>query len=132
MKKKEIKEFAQNVLGCGCPEEVFLSIETRIIGLPEASDLQHVQRILIGNRLLVYLVDIGDYRGCSSLLSVVCSYGVRDRDVNGYNRLRIVLYPGSKCSDDELSWKEAVASYESDRLFVHLLEKKDVEHILIS
>ena len=57
-----IKRFVQEMLGCGCPEEVFRSIEAqRNVRLNSFIVLS--ARIVIGNRLLIYVTE-PESEGC--------------------------------------------------------------------
>jgi len=86
---EHIRHFAQNVLGCGCPEKVFEHIDcqedVRINGITLT------RKINIGNTLLVYIVEINNPALLDRLLADLISKGKQERDGKGFNRLRIVL-----------------------------------------
>lgn len=86
--KEIIKSFAVGLLGCGCGSEVFESIEVS----PETfgRDLPAGKRILIGGRLLIYLVPWSG-GAASAPLRELMRRGRNERDRNGYNRFRLVL-----------------------------------------
>ena len=88
--KEQIKYFVQKILGCGCPEEVFYSIEcTYNVRLNEEIVLNSA--ITVGNRLLIYVLDIEPNGLTENNLAFVVSAGIRERDSRGLNRLRLVF-----------------------------------------
>ncbi|GAB4353330.1 MAG: hypothetical protein Kow006_18380 [Gammaproteobacteria bacterium] len=84
-----VRDFAQNTLGCGCPEEVFATVQRERRSDPRWGDLQ---RIDIGKRLLLYLVDLPMPVPGEEELVALLDRGRRDRDTNGFNRFRLVLF----------------------------------------
>jgi hypothetical protein len=88
MENEVIKRFAIDVLGCGCEDSVFNRIEqSRSFRLPSGITL--ASRILIGDRLLIYIADSNTVSP-ADLKSVVRD-GLEDRNSGGYNRLRVVI-----------------------------------------
>lgn len=87
--KEKIKQFVQEALGCGCPEEVFRSIDCkRNVELGSGVILNSI--ITIGNRLLVYvLYDNLDF--VEKHLAFLVSAGKKERDSRGLNRFRLVI-----------------------------------------
>lgn len=85
-----IKAFVTETLGCGCPESVFerIDYDARLVmaGLDRP-----LQRLLIGNRLLIYILESGDVSELQQVLPVLLAAGKADRDMHGYNRLRVVV-----------------------------------------
>jgi len=81
----EIKTFVQQTLGCSCPEEVFdrIAVDT---GMGEIS-----HRIRIGGRLLVYILEASRASDISSAVAIALQEGVRERDRDQFNRLRLVI-----------------------------------------
>jgi hypothetical protein len=58
----QIKRFVQETLGCGCPEEVFRSIQYRWNA--KLNNFVTIQSaMIIGNRLLIYVTEAGN-AGC--------------------------------------------------------------------
>jgi len=87
---EHIKHFVQNTLGCGCPEEVFRSIELRCnVRLSSFITLDHA--IVIGNKLLVYIAKAGSAGCIEEHLPVLVAGGKKERDEKGLNRFRLVL-----------------------------------------
>jgi hypothetical protein len=80
----EVKAFVQGALGCSCPEEVF----DRITVDTGAGEISH--RIRIGGRLLVYILDASRTGDLSRAIASALQEGVRERDRDHFNRLRLV------------------------------------------
>lgn len=95
--KEKIKQFVKEALGCGCPEEVFQSIDCkRNVELGSGVIVHSI--ITIGNRLLVYIVyDNLDF--VEKHLAFLVSVGKKERDSRGLNRFRLVIvmdrFPGN-------------------------------------
>jgi len=87
--KEKIKRFVRDTLGCGCPEEVFRSIDCkRDVELGGGVILHSM--ITIGNRLLIYVVyDNQDF--VEKHLALLVSAGKKERDSRGLNRFRLVI-----------------------------------------
>jgi hypothetical protein len=81
----EVKTFVQRTLGCSCPEEVF----DRIAVDTGAGEVSH--RIRIGGRLLVYILEASRASDISSAVAAALQEGVRERDRDHFNRLRLVV-----------------------------------------
>lgn len=84
-----VKNFVQNVLGCGCPEKVFEYIDCQ-----EDVNINGItlkRKINIGNKLLVYIIEIDKIEFLGTVLAGLISKGKQERDGKGFNRLRIVL-----------------------------------------
>ena len=87
---EHIKLFVQNTLGCGCPEDVFRSIEVRQ-NVRIHSFLVLESAIIIGNRLLIYIAQAGSAGCIEEHLPVLVAMGRKERDKKGLNRFRLVL-----------------------------------------
>ena len=86
---EHIKHFAQNVLGCGCPEKVFEYIDCQ-----EDVNINGItlkRKINIGNKLLIYILEIDSPEFLDRMLVDLISKGKQERDNKGFNRLRIVF-----------------------------------------
>ncbi|HMK49190.1 MAG TPA: hypothetical protein VK435_03995 [Thermodesulfovibrionales bacterium] len=88
-KEAEIKRFAQTTLGCGCPEEVFEIIECR--SRVSVDGILIRERINIGNRLLIYVVEVGRSDSVENVIRALVDSGRKERDASGFNRFRLVL-----------------------------------------
>ena len=81
--------FVQNILGCQCAEEVFNSIELGRGSTPNGETA--FAKIVIGNRLLIYIVKPMSESLMNHLIPILTEMGILERDNKGYNRFRLVL-----------------------------------------
>ncbi len=122
MDNRLIKQFVQETLGCGCPEEVFLQIE-HTKGEPITGELILRDRIVIGRRLLVYIFEDTDGEDIQeTVIKTLLTAGVRERDRNSFNRFRLVMLTQTPEDNKELSDRVArvVAEFD-DRTFTHII-----------
>jgi|AGTN01.2.fsa_nt_gi hypothetical protein len=120
--KEKIKAFVQDVLGCGCAEEVFKIID---LSREETAGLQY-DRINIGNRLLVYVFQTDDPGFASNAMPRIVRTGVDERNSKSFNRFRLVL-----ATDDARVGNDAMRAYlklgfTDDRTFMHVVKKSQV------
>jgi len=87
---KAIKSFVQVVLGCTCPNEVFLNIKLEK-NPSNFSDLSRGDLISIGGTLLVYLIKPNDGEDLADKLKQLFNRGQETRDKGGFNRFRLVV-----------------------------------------
>jgi hypothetical protein len=121
-----IKHFVQNTLGCGCPEEVFKSIDVRqnvrmnnVIVLDSA--------IIIGNRLLIYIAEAGSAGCIDEHLPVLVLAGRKERDEKSLNRFRLVLVtdrPDEVQQEAERQFDELRGTDE--KVHIHVIKKSDI------
>jgi hypothetical protein len=84
-----IEHFVRGTLGCQCPDEVFQSVS--IDPLRTADGAIGYTRLLVGNRLLIYILDTPAVRVAGGALTDLVACGRRERDERGYNRFRLVI-----------------------------------------
>lgn len=90
LRKNDIELFVRKTLGCTCPDEVFKHIDCRAdFSLPGGITLDY--RINIGDRLLIFVLDIDRFDSVAPVLPLLVSAGIEDRDNAGFNRFRLVL-----------------------------------------
>jgi hypothetical protein len=119
MDKERIKAFAQNTLGCGCPEEVFQHIECKTNAYLDGLNILY--QINIGNRLLVHVVSVDSGDSLRELLPKLVVIGKMERDRSGFNRFRLVL-----AADDSDAIREV-----AENLFSHIQKDEKIHlHIL--
>lgn len=87
--KENIKTFVQQTLGCGCPEEVFHYIDCQVNS--KLHDTVSGSKINIGNRLLIYVVEVNNPDSLNHTLPFLFDIGKKERDGKGFNRFRLVL-----------------------------------------
>ena len=120
---ESIEQFVKQVLGCSCPDEVFEHIDYR----ETVGDANALKAITVGNRLLVYLVDLDRASSAEHLVAAVLHDGVAERNSRGLNRFRLVLIT----ADPVEKRHTAQASFEAsplcdDKTHLHLVDTKAV------
>jgi len=123
--REAIKLFVQQTLGCGCPEEVFEHIDCQFnIKLNHEIILRN--KIKIGNRLLIYVLEVNNAGPIKSILPFLVAAGKTERDNLRFNRFRLVLVTDKS---DEL--KQAAESMfntinKDDKVHLHVVHKETV------
>ena len=90
MTNKSLIDFIKTDLGCKCPDEVFSKIE-KSINPVNHDNISSLNRVLVGERLLIYIVHASLHDVVEPFLEVMFSIGKTDRDENHYNRFRLVV-----------------------------------------
>ncbi len=88
--KEKIKTFVKQTLGCACPEEVFEYIDC-LSKIQLNDDIVLRNKINIGNRLLIYVLEINSKDSIENMLTLLINTGKTERDSLKFNRLRLVL-----------------------------------------
>lgn len=88
--KDSIKTFVKETLGCQCPDEVFEQIEYEQ-NVELNADILLSSRINIGNRLLVYVLDVDGKDSVLKTMPSVIVLGIEERERRFLNRFRLVL-----------------------------------------
>ena len=117
-----IEHFVRGTLGCQCPEEVFQSISIDRVGT--ADDATSCTRLLVGNRLLIYVLDAASFGLAESALADLVARGRRERDARGYNRFRLVIAcdePASASTGFQNAFNEAAG--DDERAHLHCLPR---------
>ena len=96
-----IEHFVRATLGCQCPDEAFQSISIDRVGAADGT--ASYTRLLVGHRLLIYVLDAATIGVADGALTDLVAGGRRERDERGYNRFRLVI-----ACDDPASEKTAV------------------------
>jgi hypothetical protein len=124
MSDEYIKKFAQETLGCGCPEEVFQHIECQYD--IHVKDVLLRARINIGNRLLIYIAEANNTETIKSSLAHIIDIGTKERDALGFNRFRLVL--AGEMIDQIKSVAERVFKdiERDDKIHLHIISKADI------
>lgn len=123
MGKAEIVNFAVNVLGCGCHNSVFDSIdETENFTLKCGVRLR--KKIVIGKRLLIFIADTSEAK--PEDIGGMVEEGISERDSNGYNRLRLAIVINGTKSDGSLYLREfGNLNVKDDRTHIHIVSGED-------
>jgi hypothetical protein len=120
--KNVIKKFIKETLGCSCPDEVFEHIELER-SLHLTDDILLDAKINVGNRLLVYVLEVNDRDFPENKLYTITSSGKEERDRRGFNRFRLV-FAGKK---DEEFEQMSLAIFNGlkdmdDRVHLHIVD----------
>jgi hypothetical protein len=121
----KIKAFAQETLGCQCPEEVFNSIDCQ-----RDIELSHqillTNKINIGNRLLIYILQTDDINFIKNNLPAIVQSGIKERDSKALNRVRFVIVavkPEEIKPVAENIFKNLAG--KDEKIHLHLINKND-------
>ena len=115
--RQSIEHFVRTTLGCKCPDEVFRSISIERLPGPEA--IVPRTRLVIGDRLLIDVVESQTPKATTAAVLKLTTQGRSDRDAKRFNRYRLVIasdHPTQLLTDA----KESFASAAGDDLRAHL------------
>jgi hypothetical protein len=117
-----IEHFVRGTLGCQCPDEVFQSVS--IGQLRAAGGAIGYTRLLVGNRLLIYVVDAASVSVADGELADLVGRGCRERNERGYNRFRLVI-AGDEPASEHAAVRRAfdAASGNDERAHLHCLPR---------
>ncbi|UCF57352.1 MAG: hypothetical protein JSW15_02455 [Deltaproteobacteria bacterium] len=85
--KGEVIRLIQDILGCGCPREVFEHIQIEMTWTNHIPMLQ----LILGNKLLVWIVDGMKIDRLRDRVSTLLEQGRAERDKRNLNRFRLVM-----------------------------------------
>jgi hypothetical protein len=112
-----IEHFVRATLGCQCPDEVFRSISIDHVAMAGRSG--PYTRLLVGSRLLIYVLDAATGRVADGALSDLVAHGCRERNQHGYNRFRLVIAcdePASETTAVQHAFDQAARNDEQAHL----------------
>lgn len=124
MNAEEIKAFAQQTLGCGCPEEVFQYIDCQ--SNIRVDDIPLVGKVNIGNRLLIYIVEISDINSIKHVLSFLIGMGIKERDGSNFNRFRLVLASDNADGIRQVAEDIFGNINKDEKVHLHIIPKKNI------
>ena len=127
---QQITRFVREELGCGCPDEVFEQIERK--QLSDIGGTDQSFRLLIGERLLIYLLQPMETTLLGQSIETWIATGREDRDANGYNRFRLVVVmpDGTEAARiTELEKLFVTFAADDEKLHLHLLEQSEIHSI---
>lgn len=124
MNKEAIKKFAQNTLGCGCPEEVFQHIahESGV----RVNGIRILHKINIGNRLLIYIFPVNEAGSLTEMLPQLIDTGRAERDRSGFNRFRLVLVANDEGKTRERAENLFSRIQKDEKVHLHILAKTSI------
>ncbi|MBW1942759.1 MAG: hypothetical protein JRJ51_07985 [Deltaproteobacteria bacterium] len=128
--KELVRNFVQNVLGCGCPEGVFEEIEVKQ-GPVDIDGIPVTRSIKVGGRLLIYIILSEDLNDVSDSLKALIQSGKKMRDSEGLNRFRLVVASRSAGTD----WEALGQAFHEiqdidDRLHLHVIDSQTLPPLL--
>ena len=121
---ENIKTFVRNTLGCGCPEEVFeyMDCQSNIT----LNDVVLRNRINIGNRLLIYIVEVHNGDSLKNVLPLLIDTGKKERDNLKFNRFRLVL-TSDNIDDTKKNAEDIFKTIDKDeKVHLHVILKADI------
>jgi hypothetical protein len=126
MHHPEIKRFVQETLGCSCPEDVFNTIDCQ-----QESDGLSGRKIIVGDRLLIYIITVDRESDIQGVMGPALQQGVGERDQKGFNRFRLVLVASRP---DELRGPAEHAfdssEYTDEKTHLHIVKESDVKSFM--
>ncbi|MEW6002802.1 MAG: hypothetical protein AB1638_09190 [Nitrospirota bacterium] len=122
---ENIKTFVKKTLGCSCPEEVFKYIDCQS-NIKLNDDILLSNKINIGNRLLIYVVQNNDQDTLKDVLPLLVNTGKKERDDLRFNRFRLVIAT-DKLSEIKENAEIIFQKIEKDeKIHLHIVSKKDI------
>jgi hypothetical protein len=122
--KEIIKTFVKQILGCACPEEVFEYIDCK--SNIQLNDIVLSNKINIGNRLLIYLIEIINPGPIKNILPLLLSAGIKERDGLGFNRFRLVLVSDKVDEIKEVAESLFKTTNKDEKVHLHVISKDKV------
>jgi len=121
---ENIKAFVKQTLGCACPEEVFKYIDCQ--SNIKLNDILLRNKINIGNRLLIYVVEMNNADSLKDILPSLVDMGKKERDNLRFNRFRLVV-----ATDDLEEIKQIAESIfetvdKDEKVYLHIVPKADI------
>ena len=113
--KTHVIALIRDLLGCGCPEEVFDHYLVRLINDPPLP----FAKMVISDRLLLYLVPDEESTLSTTHVQELIAKGKTERDSRGLNRFRLVLIGGEADRWAELA--PVAESLDDPKVHLHLI-----------
>ena len=120
-----IKHFVQNTLGCGCPEEVFSSIDVQE-RVPLGANFTLPFAMIVGNRLLVYLAYAESPSMMTEFLEFLVRAGTQERDKKKLNRFRLVVVTDDRRTASEAKDLFDRISGKDEKVHLHVIGNRDL------
>lgn len=121
---ENIKTFVRDTLGCGCPEEVFHYIDCQYD--IKLNDMVLRNKLNIGNRLLIYIVEVDDQDSLKDILPFLIEIGKKERDGLGFNRFRLVLTTNTVNEIKEVAETVFKDTAQDEKVHLHLVLKESI------
>lgn len=110
----DLQRFVRGTLGCKCPDDVFQSV---VVDRREDRT-----RLMIGNRLLIYVMQVATEPPAGSAVSRLVKQGLADRNSQGLNRFRLVVASAQPTPDlEDTRAAFAAIAGKDDRAHLHFI-----------
>jgi len=87
-----------------------------------------ITRIVIGNRLLIYVIHPGTENDLSDGIELIGLAGKADRDANSYNRFRLVVSIAERVAhNDGVAERFSNAFAGDEKMHVHVVREEQME-----
>jgi hypothetical protein len=120
-----VKDFLVNVLGCRCPEEVFLEIGLKTTPEPVGT-IPLVFEIHVGGRIIILGVSAEYVLSAPDALAALVAAGTKVRDERKYNRFRLLVLADDPDCEAKLRLCFTQLPGLDDRIHMHVVNKSDV------
>ena len=112
-------------MGCNCPSEVFNIIERqKDIQLDQNINLNY--KINIGNRLLIYIMEINDKEFLRQNLLKIVAHEIDERNKNNFNRFILVIISNDINENDQNGQRLFDTILKGDqKAHLHIVREKD-------
>jgi hypothetical protein len=110
----DLQRFVRSTLGCKCADDVFQSVAIDCFA-------GHT-RLVIGNRLLIYVMEVATEPSVGNTVSRLASQALADRNLHRLNRLRLVVASAQSrlaLADAKAAFTETVG--DDDRAHLHVI-----------
>jgi hypothetical protein len=112
----------KETLGCQCPDDVFKQIEFS----RQHEDRLLDAKIIVGGRLLIYVIEIDSDSSLDAVLEKLLHEGTKEREASGLNRFRLVIAADNpKSIEKDMTSKFESLSGNDDKIHLHVIAKSD-------
>jgi hypothetical protein len=124
--KNYVKTFVRQVLGCECPDEVFARIDCQS-NIVLKNDIVLRNKINIGNRLLIYVVEVNNSDLLKNIIATLVRTGINERDEKGFNRFRLVIATDKldKIKDKAEKIFKAI-EIKDEKIYLHIVQQNEI------
>ena len=120
----KIVVFVRETLGCGCPEEVFRSLDYRR-AVPLYGEVVLNSVVTVGNRLLVYVIEPNPADAAQRYFPIVVTAGKQERDSRGLNRFRLVIVTDDTAEKAGLLDLFHKLQSKDEKMHLHVIKKAE-------
>ena len=124
-----ITDFVKSKLGCQCPDEVFETVEVQE-NCRLNIDIWLRSRINVGNRLLVYVVEVNNSVFVHENLLSLVFFGRDEKDMKSFKTFRLVLVADPveeiKSAADNIFNDLLNVMDLGDSIHLHVVERGDI------